>query len=590
MKIFTLRSWMLLLLFLFPAFYTFAEIRIRPTANSGSWALLTALQPTTATLNVTSSSLPAFTTTVGTASAQQGNYVSGTDLTGAVTATAPAGFEVSWTSGSNFGPSQVLTQSGGTFANVPLYIRLTGATLGSFSGNVTLTSPGATTQIAVSGTVSTVVNSNPVAVVTRISPNSGSAGIPVLMHFYGTNFVPGVTGRITAQNNSLYFNVGPTTFIDATHFTALVTSSAASVTMRGYAGASNPTPGGGDGTPAGTILYTATPAPPIITSFSPTSGPVGTSVLIKGYNLFVTSNGGGIDGSIISFNGTTTGTFPGSTEINVTVPVGATTGFITITNINGGAVSAIPFVVTTPRAFFEDFEAGTKTGYAAASVQLQSGGWTLGESLIGTTAGADKFNGVKSARLRGGGFIEMDVDKPNGAGVVTVSAATYSTETGASFVPEISVDGGVTYASLLGNSPAPTLTNTLTQYSFVANRPGNVRLRFSSTNTTAATNPRLNLDDIDITDYRIGTAVRTGQALPELTVFPNPAHEQFTVRGVGTGPVQASLFDLTGRRLLAPTTLPATQILRLPTALPAGIYLLQITTSAGSRTVRLLTQ
>ena len=91
----------------------------------------------------------------------------------------------------------------------------------------------------------------------------------------------------------------------------------------------------------------------------------------------------------------------------------------------------------------------------------------------------------------------------------------------------------------------------------------------------------------NITDYRVGTATQATQPLPELTVFPNPAHGQITVRGVGTGPVQASLFDLAGRLLLAPSVLPATQLLRLPAGLPAGLYLLQITTAAGSRTVRL---
>ena len=190
-------------------------------------------------------------------------------------------------------------------------------------------------------------------------------------------------------------------------------------------------------------------------------------------------------------------------------------------NANGTAISNMPF--TVPPVFFEDFETGTKTSYIPASVPLFTCGWTLGEALIGTTAGIDKFNGAKSARLRGGGFVEMDVDKPNGAGLVTVKAALYATETGASFVPEISTDGGVTYTSLLGTGPPPMLTSTLTPYSFTANRTGNVRLRFSSTNTAAATNPRINLDDIGITNYQVGAAARAAEQLPGLMVFPNPA-------------------------------------------------------------------
>ncbi|RZK30201.1 MAG: T9SS type A sorting domain-containing protein [Hymenobacter sp.] len=546
--------------------------------------------PAAAGLVVTPGSLAAFTTTVGAASFQQGVYVSGTELTSSVTATAPAGFEVSWTSGANFGTSQILTQSGGTFTNVPLYIRLTGTALGSYSGNVTLTSPGAAPQVvAVSGTVSVISNPNPVAVVTSIAPSTGNAGIPTMMDIYGTNFVPGVTVSLAPiSNSSTYFTVGPTTFISSTHVTALVRSGATTITVRGSVTASNPGPGGGGSTPPNTAVYTAVASPPVITTFSPTSGPVGTRVHIEGYNIFV-SSGGTTYNSSVSFNGTAAGGFtPADTYVDAYVPTGATTGFITVTNPNGGAVSAIPFVVTTPRTgFFEDFEKGVKTAYAPASVQLTSGGWTFGEALIGTTAGADKFNDTRSARLRGGGFIEMDTDKANGAGTVTVSAANYSTETGASLLPEISSDGGVTYTSLLGSSPAPTLTSTLTQYSFVANRAGNIRLRFSSSNRAAATNPRISLDDIGITNFSIVTGTRPSTALAALQVYPNPAHDYVMLAGGPSSPLQVTLYDLLGRTIIASHLLAPDSRLALPTTLPAGTYLLKVSGAGEQRAFKL---
>ena len=586
MKTFTLRSWVLLLFLLCYTFSALAGTRTGSTAGSSARALITAVQPAATTLAVTPSSLAAFTTARGTASAQQAVTVNGTDLTSNVTATAPAGFEVSWTSGANFSTSQILTQAGGTVNNVPLYIRMTGATLGSFNGVVTITSPGATAQtVAVSGTVTTAATPNLPARITSISPTSGGAGAPILVHFYGTDFVPGATADIIGSR----LLVGPTTFISATHVTAMVTVEATPTAIDGYAGVTNPPPGGGGGLSIGpAVLFTALPVAPVITSFSPTSGPVGTLVTIRGNSLYLSSGG-----FSASFNGTaaalTGPPTPSALEVAIRVPAGATTGLITVTNANGGAVSAIPFVVTAPLpAFFEDFEQGTKNSYTPASVQLQSGGWTFGEALIGTTAGIDKFNGLKSARLRGGGFVEMDVDKPNGAGIVTVSAATYAAETGASFIPEISTDGGVTYTSLLGSNPSPTLTSTLTPYSFTANRTGNVRLRFSSTNTAAATNPRINLDDIGITDYRVSTATHTGQELPELTVFPNPAHDRLTVGGVGAGLVQVRLYDLAGRLLLA-APLPATRVLLLPEG-PSGVYLLHLSSASGQRTIRVARQ
>ncbi|MCI1189458.1 T9SS type A sorting domain-containing protein [Hymenobacter sp. DH14] len=547
--------------------------------------LITSLVAHGQTLTALPASLGGFTTAVGTPSAQQSVLVNGSGLTGNVTATAPAGFEVSWTSGFSFGSSIVLTQAGGRFVNIPLYVRLTGAVLGPVSGNISISSPGVATQnVAVSGTVTAAPTPNPASVLNSIAPTSGLGGTQVVVNFYGSGFVPGATVGMQAGSVSI-----TATYVSSTQLTALVALPSVSAPVTTYFNAGNPPPGGGGSSMGGMKFFTINPGPPTITGFTPTSGPVGTSVTINGTNLAP-----GSFGSSIFFNGLQAAPFPrvpNPTEIYAVVPPGATTGLISVTNPNGAAVSAVPFTVTAaPPSFFEDFEAGTKTAYAPASVQLQSGGWTFGEALIGTTSGADKFNGLKSARLRGGGFIEMDVDKPNGAGVVTVSAATYATETGASFVPEISTDGGVTFTSLLGTATAPTLTGTLSPYTFTANRTGNVRLRFSSTNTAGATNPRISLDDIGITDYRLGTATTPGQHLPELRVFPNPARSRVTVQGTGTGPARCSLYDLAGQRRTVPVALPADGTLALPPDLPTGLYLLQVETPAGRRTLRLATQ
>jgi hypothetical protein len=531
-----------------------------------------------ATLTVNPTSLSGFTTAVGAPSAEQAVTVNGSGLTGNVTVTASSGFEVSWTVGANFGSSITLTQAGGLFTNVPLYVRLTGAVLGSVSGAATISSPGATSQtISLSGTVTAAPTPNPPCTTTSFSPTSGLGGNRLLVNFYGQGYIPGVKVQFLFGTRNYV-----ATFVSANQVSVWVDLPSVSMRTLTYFSVGNPQPGGGGS--GGMLFFTINPGPPTITTFSPTSGPVGTRVTITGTNL-------GIGPTTTSFNGTTTNVVgppsPSDTNYTTQVPAGATTGLITVTNSNGAAVSAMPFTVTTaPPALFEDFEQGTKTSYVPASVQLQSGGWTLAEALIGTTPNADKFNGAKSARLRGGGFIEMDTDKPNGAGVVTVSAANYATETGTSFVPEISTDGGVTYTSLLGGSPAPTLTSTLTQYSFTANRTGNVRLRFSSTNTAAASNPRINLDDIGITDYRLGAAVQTGQALPNLQVSPNPAHDQLTISG--SGAAQVVLYDLLGRLALAPRPLAAGQTLALPATLATGTYLLLVKNDAGQRVVRVV--
>ncbi len=122
----------------------------------------------TATVTVQQVATPIITagTATGTITACQGIAsvspavqqvsVSGSNLTASIVATAPAGFEISTASGSGFGASVTLTQSGGSVASTVLYVRSAATATGSISGNVTLTSTGATAQnVAVSGNITT---------------------------------------------------------------------------------------------------------------------------------------------------------------------------------------------------------------------------------------------------------------------------------------------------------------------------------------------------------------------------------------------------------------------------------------------------
>lgn len=89
-----------------------------------------------------------------------------------------------------------------------------------------------------------------------------------------------------------------------------------------------------------TVATTAAGLPPTITSFSPASGPVGTTVTIEGTNFTgVTS---------VAFGGVSAASFTvgSSTRITAVVPPGATTGPISVTNANGTGTSATDFTVT----------------------------------------------------------------------------------------------------------------------------------------------------------------------------------------------------------------------------------------------------
>ena len=94
-------------------------------------------------------------------------------------------------------------------------------------------------------------------------------------------------------------------------------------------------------TPSGTLFSDVKfGVAPAISGFSPTRGPVGTSVVIMGQNFT-----GATRVAFGNFNATTF-TVDSSTQITATVPLGAKTGKITVTTAGGTATSSATFTVT----------------------------------------------------------------------------------------------------------------------------------------------------------------------------------------------------------------------------------------------------
>jgi len=175
------------------------------------------------------------------------------------------------------------------------------------------------------GTSAATFTSAAVAIptITSFTPLSGAVGTSVVIT--GTNF--GCTSVVKFNaTNATTFTVNSATQITASVPTGATTGK---ITVTNTAGSA-----------VSTADFTVLTGIPTVTSFSPTAGDVGTSVVITGTNLAGASS--------VKFNGTTaTFTVNSATQITATVPAGATTGSITVTNALGTGTSATSFTLTT---------------------------------------------------------------------------------------------------------------------------------------------------------------------------------------------------------------------------------------------------
>ena len=157
---------------------------------------------------------------------------------------------------------------------------------------------------------------------TSFSPTSGVVGAPVMLT--GTSFTGAISVKFNGQPSA--FTVQGDTSISTT------------VPVGATTGPLSVTSPGGTATSSGTFTVTATPVPTLVT-FLPASGPVGATVSLTGTGFW------GV--TAVTFGATAaTFTIQSDTQIQATVPPGAATATIHVTNSAGSAVSAAPFTVT----------------------------------------------------------------------------------------------------------------------------------------------------------------------------------------------------------------------------------------------------
>ena len=206
---------------------------------------------------------------------------------------------------------------------------------------------------------------NPPPTVTSFAPTSGPVGTNVSIT--GTGFT-GATAVAFNTTNATTYTVNSNTSINATVPSGATTGLISVTTPNGTGqSASNFTvTGGGGGNP------------PTVTSFTPTSGPVGTNVSITGTGF--------TGATAVTFNGTPSATFSvnSGTSITARVPTGATTGKIAVTTPNGTGASSTSFTVTTAPPGKPSISSFTPTS---------------GRRGIQVTIVGNNFNGATGVRL-----------------------------------------------------------------------------------------------------------------------------------------------------------------------------------------------
>jgi len=179
----------------------------------------TAVSCTSSPLLIVAPAVTNMSTSFGVASANQSFSVSGVNLTsfpGNVTVTAPAGFEISLSSGSGFGSSINLPITSSTLAATTIYIHIqAGTALGSVAGNVSVSGGGASTvNLAVTGNVisaeptvqaSNIVFSNVADNTFDINwTNGNGASRIVVVHLTSTSAVLPTDGLTYTANTNIF--------------------------------------------------------------------------------------------------------------------------------------------------------------------------------------------------------------------------------------------------------------------------------------------------------------------------------------------------------------------------------------------------
>ena len=282
------------------------------------------------------------------------------------------------------------------------------------------------------------VSVTPAAAATTVTSFTPASGLPgTLVTVTGSGFTAGTgVSSVTFKGVGTTFNVA-----DDQHLTATVPIGATT-------GRIVVTASGGTGTSTTDFVV---PKSPVISGFSPSTGPPGTSVTITGTGFTGVNS--------VRFNGTSaTFNFQSDAQVTTTVPSGATTGKIQLTTTSGTTTSAANFTVSSSSA-------PTISGFSPSS-------GAIGATV---TINGNHFTGVNGVRFNGtsASFAFVNDGRatatvPNGAttGRITLTTATGTATSASDFT--VTGSSAPTISSFSPSSGAIGSTVTINGNHFTA--------------------------------------------------------------------------------------------------------------------------
>jgi hypothetical protein len=296
----------------------------------------------------------------------------------------------------------------------------------------------------VSNTVTfNVTGSNPVPVITTLSPANGISGTQAF-----TLTVNG-TGFDSASAVTFGGIARATTFVSPTQLTVAILATDIATAGTPAVIVTNPTPGGG---PSNSVVFAVTSPIPTITSITPTTVAAGSGqqvLLVQGINF--------VNGCTVNFGSTAEITvfqnpFFVLAIVNAAEVTNPGTPLVTLTNPGGSPSNGITFTIT-----------GTGTGNPVPSISALS--------PTGATAGSGAF----TLTITGANFVSGATVNFNGTARTTtfgsatqLTAAISAADVAAVGTPTVSVTnpapGGGTSNSInfnisAANNPVPTITS-----------------------------------------------------------------------------------------------------------------------------------